>query len=229
MDADAVKKMGMSAADVEAMVTAWETNRDTWRAAFVERNLWEVRSILPWVIAIRALYARCIPCPRQSIQWYFFYGGQQTAPGVNQTNPASTCASYLRANCGPNTPPQNATLFYGYSRSLHSKPWPLPWPTEVGADSASKRCGFFRCSSGCWDNIVTSHANARVRRRTSRYFSSRVAPTRSLAMAGLDVFHPMEAIRSLALQNSTLTMACRRRIVPKRAQGSLNEGSETHT
>lgn len=56
--------------------------------------------------------------------------GQQTAPGWNQTDPASTCQSYMRTNCGAASPSQNGTLFFGYSRSKHSQPWPLPSPDQ---------------------------------------------------------------------------------------------------
>lgn len=94
MDADAVAKMGMSPADVTAMVAAWEANRDAWRAALLAHGLFE---------------------------WGLFYGGQQNAPGWNQTDPASTCAAYMKVNCGPSTPPQTGALFFGYSRSNHSK------------------------------------------------------------------------------------------------------------
>ena len=63
-------------------------------------------------------------------EWFLFYGGQQTAPGQNQTCGKCTCSSYLRANCGANSPSQNGTLFYGYSRSTHQTPWPLPTPDQ---------------------------------------------------------------------------------------------------
>ena len=41
-----------------------------------------------------------------------------------------SCAAYLEKNCGPNSPSQNGTLFYGYSRIAHSTPFPLPSPDQ---------------------------------------------------------------------------------------------------
>jgi len=103
MDKDSVAKMGMTAADVSAMVSAWQSNQQAWRDALVAAGLFE---------------------------WFLFYGGQQTAPGQNQTCGKCTCASYLRANCGPDAGSQNGTLFYGYSRAEHTKPFPLPTPDQ---------------------------------------------------------------------------------------------------
>jgi len=103
MDADSVAKMGMSPADVTAMIAAWQANQAAWRAALVEAQKWE---------------------------WFLFYGGQQTAPGQNQTCPQCSCQAYLEAECGPAAGSQNGTLFYGFSRSEHSKPWPLPTPEQ---------------------------------------------------------------------------------------------------
>jgi hypothetical protein len=103
MDKDSVAKMGMTAADVSAMVSAWQSNQQAWRDALVAAGLFE---------------------------WFLFYGGQQTAPGQNQTCGQCTCASYLRANCGPDAGSQNGTLFYGYSRAEHTKPFPLPTPDQ---------------------------------------------------------------------------------------------------
>ena len=41
-----------------------------------------------------------------------------------------TCQSYLEAECGPTSGAQNGTLFYGFSREQHSKPFPLPSPDQ---------------------------------------------------------------------------------------------------
>jgi len=64
------------------------------------------------------------------LQWFLFYGGQQTAPGQNQTCGQCTCQSYLEKNCGPASPSQNGTLFYGFSRVTHHQAWPLPSPEQ---------------------------------------------------------------------------------------------------
>lgn len=101
MDKDAVTKMGMSPADVKAMTDAWQANQAAWREALVAKNLFE---------------------------WFLVYGGQQTAPGQNQTCGQCTCQSYLETNCGPDAPSQNGTLFFGYSRSSHRTPFPPPTP-----------------------------------------------------------------------------------------------------
>ena len=101
MDKDSVQKMGMTPEDVSAMIAAWESNQQAWRDKLVAN---------------------------QKFEWFLFYGGQQTAPGQNQTCGQCTCQSYLEAECGPTSGTQNGTLFYGYSRSQHSKPWPLPTP-----------------------------------------------------------------------------------------------------
>ena len=103
MDSDSVAKMGLSPAQVTAMIAAWEANQHAWRSALVAAGKFE---------------------------WFLFYGGQQTAPGQNQTCGQCTCAAYLAANCGADSPSQNGTLFYGYSRSEHSKPFPLPSPDQ---------------------------------------------------------------------------------------------------
>ena len=101
MDADSVAKMGLSPADVAAMIAAWSANVQAYRDALVARGLFE---------------------------WFLFYGGQQTAPGQNQTCGQCSCQRYLEANCGPAAGSQNGTLFYGFSRSVHSKPFPPPTP-----------------------------------------------------------------------------------------------------
>ena len=101
MDKDSVQKMGMTPEDVSAMIAAWESNQQAWRDKLVAN---------------------------QKFEWFLFYGGQQTAPGQNQTCGQCTCQSYLQAECGPHSGAQNGTLFYGYSRSTHQKPWPLPTP-----------------------------------------------------------------------------------------------------
>eukprot|EP00730_Choanoeca_flexa_P007323 TRINITY_DN12312_c0_g1_i6.p2 TRINITY_DN12312_c0_g1~~TRINITY_DN12312_c0_g1_i6.p2 ORF type:complete len:328 (+),score=59.23 TRINITY_DN12312_c0_g1_i6:2846-3829(+) len=103
MDSDAVQKMGMSTQDVQDMIAAWTANQNAWRETVLDNGLFE---------------------------WFLFYGTQQNAPGWDQTKPWDTCASYMRANCGPNTPPQNGTLFFGFSRIEHHEQWPLPHPTE---------------------------------------------------------------------------------------------------
>jgi hypothetical protein len=103
MDKDAVTKMGMTPADVAAMTAAWEANQQLWRDYLVARGKFE---------------------------WFLFYGGQQTAPGQNQTCGKCTCQQYLETNCGAASPSQNGTLFYGFSRTTHSQPWPLPTPEQ---------------------------------------------------------------------------------------------------
>ena len=103
MDPDNVQKMGLSPEQVTAMITAWLANQQAWRDKLVASGKFE---------------------------WFLFYGGQQTAPGQNQTCGQCTCASYLRANCGANGPSQNGTLFYGFSRIAHRTPFPLPSPDQ---------------------------------------------------------------------------------------------------
>ncbi len=103
MDADAVEKMGMSTADVSAMEAAWKANQQAWRDALYDAG---------------------------SYEWFLFYGGQQTAPGWDQSKPETTCASFMKTNCGADSPSQNGTLFFGYSRVSHHQPWPLPHATE---------------------------------------------------------------------------------------------------
>ena len=103
MDADAVQKKGMSVADVTAMIAAWSANQQAWRDALVAAGKFE---------------------------WFLFYGGQQTAPGQNQTCGQCTCQKYLEVNCGAGSPSQNGTLFYGFSRTTHHTPWPLPTPDQ---------------------------------------------------------------------------------------------------
>ena len=96
MDKDAVAKMGMSTADVTAMIAAWSANVAAWRQAIYDAGLFE---------------------------WFMVYGGQQTAPGWSQTEPNSTCMSFMRKNCGAQSPSQNGTMFFGYSRYQHSQAW----------------------------------------------------------------------------------------------------------
>lgn len=103
MDKDAVEKMGMSPADVSAMTDAWLANQEAWRTA-----VWNAGGF----------------------EWFMFYGGQQTAPGWSQTDPQSTCAPFMRTNCGASSPSQAGYLFFGYSRVTHQQAWPLPSPTQ---------------------------------------------------------------------------------------------------
>lgn len=103
MDKDAVQKMGMTPADVQAMTAAWAANEAAWRQALVAAGKFE---------------------------WFLFYGGQQTAPGWNQTDPAATCQQYMETNCGADAPSQSGALFFGFSRVKHSQAWPLPSPTQ---------------------------------------------------------------------------------------------------
>lgn len=103
MDANELQKMGLTPAQVTAMVAAWQANQQLWRSKLVAAGKFE---------------------------WGLFYGGQQTAPGQNQTCGQCTCASFLAANCGADSPSQNGTLFYGYSRTAHSTPFPLPSPDQ---------------------------------------------------------------------------------------------------
>jgi hypothetical protein len=103
MDKDAVAKMGMTPADVTAMIAAWAANVQAYRDALVAAELFE---------------------------WYLLDGGQQTAPGQNQTCGQCTCQTFLEAQCSANASAQSGTLFYGYSRSVHTQPWPLPTPDQ---------------------------------------------------------------------------------------------------
>lgn len=103
MDSGAVKAMGMTPADVTAMVAAWTANQDAWMSALLAAG---------------------------KFTWGMFYGGQQTAPGQNQTCGQCTCKSYLETNCGPGSGSQNGTLFYGFSRNTHTSAWPLPSPEQ---------------------------------------------------------------------------------------------------
>ena len=130
MDADSVAKMGMSPADVTAMIAAWLANQAAWRAALVAAQRWE---------------------------WFLFYGGQQTAPGQNQTCPQCTCQAYLEAECGPSSGSQNGTLFYGFSRSEHSKPWPLPTPEQDIAMFLLSRGPYAYFGYG-WSGCISSSA-----------------------------------------------------------------------
>jgi hypothetical protein len=103
MDKDAVEKMGMTPADVTAMIAAWTANVQAYRDALVAAELFE---------------------------WYLMDGGQRTAIGQNETCGQCTCQSFLEAQCSANASAQLGTLFYGYSRSLHTQPWPLPTPDQ---------------------------------------------------------------------------------------------------
>ena len=134
MDKDSVQKMGMTPADVTAMIAAWQNNQQLWRDKLVANKKFE---------------------------WGLFYGGQQTAPGENQTCGQCTCQSYLQAQCGPHSGTQNGTLFYGYSRTTHQQPWPLPTPDSDLAMFLLSRgdYAFFGCvrrvrqgkpRAGCW-------------------------------------------------------------------------------
>jgi len=127
MDSNAVEKMGMSKDDVTAMIAAWLANQQAWRDKLVAN---------------------------QKFEWFLFYGGQQTAPGQNQTCGQCTCQTYLEAQCGPLSGTQNGTLFYGYSRSTHPHPWPLPTPdSDLAMFLLSRgKYGFFGYGwSGCAD------------------------------------------------------------------------------
>ena len=103
MDPDNVEKMGLSPDQVTAMIAAWLANQQAWRDKLVANGRFE---------------------------WFLFYGGQQTAPGQNQTCGQCTCQSFLEAQCAPGAGAQEGTLFYGYSRSVHTQPWPLPTPDQ---------------------------------------------------------------------------------------------------
>jgi hypothetical protein len=103
MDKDAIEKMGMTPADVTAMIAAWTANVQAYRDALVAAKLFE---------------------------WYLMDGGQQTAIGQNQTCGQCTCQSFLEAQCSANASAQSGTLFYGYSRSAYAQPWPLPTPDQ---------------------------------------------------------------------------------------------------
>ena len=103
MDKNATEVMGMTPADVTAMIAAWTANVQAYRDALVAAELFE---------------------------WFLMYGGQQTAPGQNQTCGKCTCQSFLEAQCAPDAGAQTGTLFYGYSRSAHTTPFPLPTPDQ---------------------------------------------------------------------------------------------------
>ena len=107
MDVNATKDMGMSTADITAMTAAWSANVAAWRQAIYDAGLFE---------------------------WFMVYGGQQTAPGWSQTAPNSTCLKFMRTNCGADSPSQNGTMFFGYSRFTHQQAWgpggELPSPTQ---------------------------------------------------------------------------------------------------
>ncbi len=98
MDKNATEAMGMSNGTISQMIKAWSANYQGWRDAFVAAGKFE---------------------------WFLFFGGQQTAPGWNQTDGAASCAPYLTSYCGPESPSQNGTLFFGFSRIQHSQAW---WP-----------------------------------------------------------------------------------------------------
>lgn len=130
MDKDSVAKMGMSVADVKAMITAWSAN-----VAACEQQIEQTEQIpacLPapcraapkyqYSISILDLTLRllsnrtgvcCLATGRQAIyeaglfEWFMVYGGQQTAPGWSQTAPNSTCLKFMRTNCGKDSPSQN--------------------------------------------------------------------------------------------------------------------------
>lgn len=103
MNKTSVEQMGMTPADVTAMTAAWAANVQAYRDALVAAELFE---------------------------WFLMYGGQQTAPGQNQTCGQCTCQSFLEAQCAPDAGAQTGTLFYGYSRSAHTTPFPLPTPDQ---------------------------------------------------------------------------------------------------
>lgn len=103
MDPNATVAMGMNASDIQAMIAAWEANQQAWRDALVAAGRFE---------------------------WFLFLGGQQTAPGWSQTDPASTCLPFMRQFCGANSSTQTGYLFFGYSRVTHSQAWPLPYPDQ---------------------------------------------------------------------------------------------------
>ena len=96
MDPNSIQKMGMTASDVTDMISAWSANVRAWRQAIYDAGLFE---------------------------WFMVYGGQQTAPGWSQTEPNSTCLSFMRKNIGGHSPSQNGTMFFGYSRFAHSQAW----------------------------------------------------------------------------------------------------------
>jgi hypothetical protein len=125
MDADSVAKMGMTPADVDAMIAAWSANVQAYRDALVAAELFE---------------------------WFLLYGGQQTAPGQNQTCGKCTCQSYLEAQCGPAAGSQNGTLFYGYSRSAHRTPFPLPTPDQDLAMFLLSRGPYAFFGAGHWES-----------------------------------------------------------------------------
>ena len=129
MDADAVAKMGMTPADVDAMIAAWSANVQAYRDALIAKGLFE---------------------------WFLFYGGQQTAPGQNQTCGKCSCQKYLEAQCGPLAGSQNGTLFYGFSRIAHSQPFPLPTPAQDIAMFLLSRGPYAFMGYG-WTGCIDAH------------------------------------------------------------------------
>ena len=97
--------MGMSAGDVTAMIAAWAANAAAWEEAMLARG--------------KYLYS-------------FFYGSLLSAPGWSWQDPQSTCASFMRANCGAGSPTQspNTTLLMSFSRPSFANSWPLKWPEQ---------------------------------------------------------------------------------------------------
>lgn len=126
MDKDAVAKMGMTKAEVTAMIAAWSKNVAAWREAIYTHGLFE---------------------------WFMVYGGQQTAPGWSQTEPNSTCLSFMRKNCGHDSPSQNGTMFFGYSRYQHSQAWgnaSLPGQSYGSLVSPTQDLAAFLLTRGPW-------------------------------------------------------------------------------
>jgi hypothetical protein len=144
MNKTSVEQMGMTPADVTAMTAAWAANVQAYRDALVAAELFE---------------------------WFLMYGGQQTAPGQNQTCGQCTCQSFLEAQCAPDAGAQTGTLFYGYSRSAHTTPFPLPTPDQDLAMFLLARgpYAFFGCvrREGVLLRVATSSDRPACARRTA--------------------------------------------------------------
>lgn len=81
------------------------------------------------------------------------YGGQQTAPGWSQSEPNSTCAAFMKENCGADSPSQNGTMFFGYSRYQHSQAWgnaSIPGQSYGSLLSPTQDLAAFLLARGPW-------------------------------------------------------------------------------
>ena len=83
-------------------------------------------------------------CFLRSFANYHSHTAQSFAPspyaptGWSQTDPQSTCKSFLTANCGSQSPSQSGALFFGFSRIQHSQ-------VSVKSIGACEQCCSFVC------------------------------------------------------------------------------------